>query len=96
MKKVAFSLHSRTTPWLRRTSQMLHLRKTEQIRTRLARFRRLIVFNRNPFKENTVRPTWAQRISSLIGNDDETSKALLFGKVIRVQRSGIDTIKYHT
>ena len=33
VKKAAFSLHSRTTPWLRRTSQRLHLRKTEQLRT---------------------------------------------------------------
>ena len=46
VKKAAFSLHSRTTPWLRRTSQMLHLRKTERLYTSPARFRRLIVFER--------------------------------------------------
>ena len=54
VKKASFSLYSRTSSWLRRTSQMLHLRKTEQLRTRLARFRRLIVFNRNPLRENTA------------------------------------------
>ena len=72
VKKAAFSLHSRTTTWLKRTSLMLHLRKTEQLRTRNARFQRLVVFNRIPLKENTT------------GYGDETSKALLCAKPFKI------------
>ena len=80
MKKAAFSLHSRTTPWLRCKSHMLHLHKPEQLRTRYARFRRLIVFDRNSLKENTAH-------LNVPGNDDETSKALLCAKPFKIVRS---------
>ena len=75
MKKAAVSLLSRTTLWLRRTSQMLYLHKTEQLRTRQARFRRLIVLNRNPLKENTAHLKFNRK-----------SKALLCAKPFKIVR----------
>ena len=75
VKKAAVSLLSRTTQWLRRKSQMFYLRKTEQLRTRQARFRRLIVFSRNPFKENTAHLKFNPK-----------SKALLCAKPLKIVR----------